>query len=293
MSTFIAPLSAGEAEKVVQEKTALAKRLYQQRLFEHPFMLGLKEGRTPDNQLKAFIRNWYTFALEVNTATATVYHRHVSFFKTHRELENMFMSTIAEEFTVPGPGGHIRMMQRVGEAAGLSARELIEAPLIPEARAWVDFQVRLLTEGTLAEIASDFICEGEFGHFAGIFFQALVSKYNFSPRSSEYFSEHFESDAVGKGPDTSSHGERGQTLLRTLLREGLAAERAGWGITYTIDITVAMFELLLDGVVRRHSSGEENRQEVTPHEWSNIIKPEYDRLDLPSSFGASAGGQNP
>jgi pyrroloquinoline quinone (PQQ) biosynthesis protein C len=292
MSTFIAPLNADEAEKVVQEKTALAKRLYQQRLFEHPFMLGLKEGSTPDYQLKAFIKNWYTFALEVNTATATVYHRHVSFFKTHRELEDMFISTIAEEFTVPGPGGHIRMMQRVGEAAGLSARELIAAPLIPEARAWVDFQVRLLTEGTLAEIASDFICEGEFGHFAGIFFEALVSKYKFSPRSSEYFSEHYESDAAGKGSGNSSHGERGQALLQALLREGLATERAGWGITYTIDITVAMFELLLDGIVRRHSSSDLNPQEVTHNEWPVIVKPEYERLDLPNRLGASAASQN-
>lgn len=254
MSSLIPQMSAEEAGKVVQEYTAFAKMLYQERLFEHPFMRGLKEGRTPDHQLKAFIKNWYTFALEVNTATATVYHRHISFFKTHQELENLFTATIAEEFAAPGPGGHIRIMQRVGEAAGLSARDMIEAHLIPEARAWVDFQVRLLTEGTLAEVASDFICEGAFGDFARIFFEALISKYKFSPTSSAYFSEHYESDAVGRGPEQTSHGERGQALLSTLLQEGLAAERAGWGIGYTIDITVAMFELLLDGIIRRFPS---------------------------------------
>ncbi len=46
---------------------------------------------------------------------------------------------------------------------------MVAARLIPEARAWVDFHMRLLTEGTLAEAAADFICEGEFGHFAKIF----------------------------------------------------------------------------------------------------------------------------
>jgi pyrroloquinoline quinone (PQQ) biosynthesis protein C len=254
MSSLIAQMSAAEAREAVQEYTAFARMLYQERLFEHPFMKGLKEGRTPEHQLKAFIRNWYTFALEVNTATATVYHRHISFFKTHQELENLFTATIAEEFSRPGAGGHIRIMQRVGEAAGLSAREMIEAQLIPEARAWVDFQVRLLSEGTLAEIAADFICEGAFGDFARIFFEALISKYKFSPQSSAYFSEHYESDAVGQGPGNLSHGERGQALLSTLLQEGLAAERAGWGISYTIDITVAMFELLLDGIIRRYPS---------------------------------------
>jgi hypothetical protein len=38
----------------------------------------------------------------------------------------------------------------------------------------------------------------------------------------------------------------------TLLEEGLVEERAGWGIEYTIDITVSMFELLLDGIMKRY-----------------------------------------
>jgi hypothetical protein len=128
---------------------------------------------------------------------------------------------------------------------------MVAARLMPEARAWVDFHVRLLTEGTLAEAAADFICEGEFGHFAKIFFEALTTRYHFTRQAADYFREHHEADAVGKEGQLS-HGERGKGLLRTLLQEGLAEERTGWGVEYTIDITVSMFELLLDGIVRRY-----------------------------------------
>lgn len=251
MSTIRPAVSHEEAERLANEYVAFARRLYEERLFNHPFMLSLQNGTVTEHQLRGFMLNWYTFALEVNTAASTIYHRFISFFKTHRRLEDLITSTIAEEFSEPGPGGHIRTMQRVGEATGLTVDEMAAAHLIPEARAWIDFHVRLLTEGTLAEAAADFICEGEFGHFAKIFFEALTNRYNFTRQSADYFREHHEADAVGK-PGQLSHGERGKGLLQALLEEGLAEERTGWGIEYTIDITVAMFELLLDGIVRRY-----------------------------------------
>jgi pyrroloquinoline quinone (PQQ) biosynthesis protein C len=160
-------------------------------------------------------------------------------------------ATIAEEFSAPGPAGHIRTVQRAGEAVGLTPDEMINARLVPEARAWVDFHVRLLTEGTLAEAAADYICEGEFGHFAKIYHDALTTRYGFTRQSAGYFKDHFESDAVGKS-GRPSHGDRGRAILTTLLEEGLVEERAGWGVEYTIEITVGMFELLLDGIIRRY-----------------------------------------
>lgn len=254
MSNYRPAVDHFEAERIADGYVSIARSLYQQRLLDHPFMRSLKDGSLSNGQLTLFIQNWYTFALEVNTSASTLYHRFISFYKTHPVMENLITATIAEEFSQPGPGGHIRIMQRVGEAVGLSREELAEAPLIPEARAWVDFQVRLLTEGTLAEAAVDFICEGEFGHFAKVFFEALTTRYNFTTRSSQYFEDHFEADAKGnKGQKEAalSHGERGKALLVTLLEEGLAEERAGWGLDYTVNITIAMFELLLDGVLRR------------------------------------------
>lgn len=251
MSTIRPSVSRAQAEGLVSEYTALANRLYRERLFSHPFVVGLQNGTTPDRQLRGWLLNWYTFALEVNTASSTIYHRFISFLKTHTDLENLVTSTIAEEFSSPGPGGHIRTVQRAGEAVGLTQAEMNNARLIPEARAWVDFHVRLLTEGTLAEVAADYICEGEFGHFAKIYHDALTTRYGFTRQSAGYFKDHYESDAGGEA-GRPSHGDRGRAILTTLLEEGLVEERAGWGIEYTIEITVAMFELLLDGIIRRY-----------------------------------------
>ncbi|HEY7910542.1 MAG TPA: hypothetical protein VIG62_01420 [Blastocatellia bacterium] len=251
MSIIRPRVSRAQAEALVSEYTGLASRLYKERLFEHPFTVGLQNGKIPDHQLRGWLQNWYTFALEVNTASSTIYHRFISFFKMHPELEDLMTSTIAEEFSVPGPGGHIRTVQLAGQAVGLTPDEMINARLVPEARAWVDFHVRLLTEGTLAEAAADYICEGEFGHFAKIYHDALTTRYGFTRKSAGYFKDHFESDAVGKA-DRPSHGDRGRAIMITLLEEGLVEERAGWGIEYTIDITVSMFELLLDGIMKRY-----------------------------------------
>lgn len=251
MSLIQPPVNAARAQELISYYTDLARRLYQERLFSHPLTVGLQNGTTSDVQLRGWLQNWYTFALEVNTASSTVYHRFISFFKTHPALEDLVTASIAEEFALPGPGGHIRTVQMAGEAVGLTRDEMVNARLIPEARAWTDFHVRLLTEGTLAEVAADYICEGEFGHFAKIYHDALTTRYGFTPKSATYFKDHFESDAIGK-EGRPSHGDRGRAILTTLLEEGLAEERTGWGVEYTIEITVAMFELLLDGIIRHY-----------------------------------------
>lgn len=244
MSTIRTAVNREEAAHIANDYVALARRLYQERLFNHPLVLGMQKGTTPDHQIKGFLKDWYTFSKEVNTAASTVYHRYISFFKTHPQLAKLMTVIIAEELNEPGPVG-------AGEAVGLTIDEMVHAHLIPEARAWVDFHVRLLTEGTLAEAAADFICEGEFGHFAKLLFEVLTTRYSFTPKSAEYFREHYEADAVG-GNDMPSHGERGKLMIQTLLEEGLFEERTGWGVEYTIDITVSMFELLLDGIIRRY-----------------------------------------
>ncbi len=251
MSTIRPAVSAEEAMRIANDYEEMAYRLYEERLFNHPLILGMKEGTTPDHQIKGFLLNWYTFAQEVNTAASTIYHRFISWFKVHRELEELTLDVIAEEFNQPGPGGHIRTVQRTCEAAGLTLDEIVHAKLVPEARAWVDFHVRLLTEGTLAETAADFICEGAFGHFAKILFEVLTTRYGFTRQSADYFREHYEADAVGT-EDKLSHGKRGTLMLQALLQEGMLEERTGWGVEYTIDITVSMFELLLDGILRRY-----------------------------------------
>src|SRR4051794_13631919 len=110
MSTFRPPVSRSEAERIADEYIALTNQLYRQRLTAHPFMRSLQGGSISNGQLRMFIKNWYTFALEVNTAASTLYHRFISFYKTHPEMEDLVTATISEEFSEPGPGGHIRIM---------------------------------------------------------------------------------------------------------------------------------------------------------------------------------------
>ena len=104
MSVYRQPVGRQEAERIGNEYVTLAARLYDQRLLSHPFMRGLERGTVSNDQLRMFIQNWYTFALEVNTAASTVYHRFISFYKTHPEMEDLITSTISEEFSEPGPG---------------------------------------------------------------------------------------------------------------------------------------------------------------------------------------------
>lgn len=248
MSTIRPAVPQEEAEQIAETYVLYARELYQKHLFSHPMILGLQAGTTPHEQIKGFLKDWYTFSKEVNTAASTVYHRYFSWFKTHPRLAKMMTRIIAEELNEPGP-------VRAGEAVGLTLDDMVHARLIPEARAWVDFQGRLLVEGTLAEAAADFICEGEFGHFAKLLFDVLTTRYGFTPRSAEYFKEHYEADAVGYD-DLPSHGDRGKLLLQALLAEGMVEERTGWGVEYTIEITVLMFKLLLDGVVRQYPASE-------------------------------------
>jgi hypothetical protein len=69
MSIIRPRVSRAQAEALVSEYTGLASRLYKERLFEHPFTVGLQNGKIPDHQLRGWLQNWYTFALEVNTRT--------------------------------------------------------------------------------------------------------------------------------------------------------------------------------------------------------------------------------
>lgn len=89
MSTIRPAVSAEEARRIAKGYEEMAYRLYEERLFNHPLILGMKEGTTPDHQIKGFLLNWYTFAQEVNTAASTTYHRFISWFKVHRALEEL------------------------------------------------------------------------------------------------------------------------------------------------------------------------------------------------------------
>src|ERR1043166_8552102 len=131
-----------EAKRRAEEIRKVILDTYHNEVKPSPFFTHLRGGTLSRKQLQGWIRNWYSFALEVNTGMATVYHQFVGFFKRHPDLENRIAQKIGEEFTTPAIGGHARMLPVLGKALGVSADQMIEAELIPEARGLVDFFVR-------------------------------------------------------------------------------------------------------------------------------------------------------
>src|ERR687887_397884 len=121
-----------EAKAKVAALRQIVLDTYEKEIRNHPFFKELRAGTLERDHLRFWIKNWYAFALEVNTGMATVYHQFVGFFKRHPELEDMVAQKIGEEFTTPALGGHARMLPILGKALGVQPVEMIEAELIPE-----------------------------------------------------------------------------------------------------------------------------------------------------------------
>src|SRR3989475_13167993 len=97
---------------------------YHQEVKPSPFFSELRAGTLSRKRLQAWIKNWYAFALEVNTGMATSYHQFVGFFKRHPELENRIAQKIGEEFTTPAVGGQARVLPIIGKAPRVTAEEV-------------------------------------------------------------------------------------------------------------------------------------------------------------------------
>ena len=123
-----------EAKQKVAAIRKIILDTYLQEVKPSPFFSDLRAGTLSRKRLQGWIKNWYAFALEVNTGMATSYHQFVGFFKRHPELENRIAQKIGEEFTTPAIGGHARMLPILGNALGVRQEEMIECELIPEAR---------------------------------------------------------------------------------------------------------------------------------------------------------------
>ena len=55
-------------------------------VLEHPFVRDVTDGSLPKEKLQEFFRQWYSFALEVNTSMGTLYHRFNALFRTVAHL---------------------------------------------------------------------------------------------------------------------------------------------------------------------------------------------------------------
>jgi pyrroloquinoline quinone (PQQ) biosynthesis protein C len=259
--------SLKEAGRIVDQAWEISLKDAFKRVWEHPFTRELEAGTLPIEVIRGFICNWYTAAQEINASSASGFYFNRHLCSQIPEMEQARAEGTADEFTAPGPGGHQRTIEGVASALGISREKLIYYPLIPEARAYLDNLVCVLTEPGRA--GSINIHEERLAEWFKIWSRSLVAHYGLKPQDIFYFTMHAEADSGGQhyggpviGEDVMGHADRNRYIARRILEAGLGPpdplrfwpEIMRWGTD--------MFLLLLDGCYERYYPQARSKQVV-------------------------------
>lgn len=241
-----------EARQLVAQLREKGNSMFHSTVIEHPFTQQIRMGQLSRRCLTEFIRNWFTFAWEINSATAAAYHRYLPYLKTHPTLHDVLAEKIADELGHPGPGGHIHTLYPVGEAVGLGHAELHDARLIPGARALVDYHVRLILEGPFPEAFAAQLKEAAVGTWLGILGEAVRNHYGFSEAAAGYFPMHDEADNQEHAEGVMAHGAANAYIVQLALVEGAAGTRPGFDPDYALETGIGLYGVFLDDLCRRY-----------------------------------------
>src|SRR5499427_1569503 len=217
---------------------------WQERVTRGPFMSKFLEGSLPRSAIKLFFKNWGNFTVEINTLISVSYHKHIGFFKRHPDLMGPLGMKIADEFIHPQPPGHVLVMMQTAEAFGLSKDEVLRQPMLPEARAILDFKRALLWEGTVAEWWFSMLTEEPIGHWAAAWFKALTTHYGFSRQQAVYFSTHEEADLKEHANGVMGHGSFNRMVMQRILEDGYADVREGYTLEYCAIASVDLYGVM-------------------------------------------------
>ena len=222
------------------------ENLIQKKVLEGDFINELTAGTLPLKVLQGWAKNWYTFALEINSSISCLYHRFGSLCKRHPDVEDIFTQRIGEELSYPGPGGHIRTMEALGKALGVTRTDMTENQLIPDARGAIDMYVRTIFEGTIHEICAVMLNEKAQGSTVFSKMCQCLKKppYNLTEKDLYYLSLHGEVDI--------DHGEINKQLLVKILNYEPLQERAGFGMEYCALMWAEMFCRVYEGVYQHY-----------------------------------------
>jgi pyrroloquinoline quinone (PQQ) biosynthesis protein C len=247
-------MSAEGAKAVVDELYRKVAERWNLKVDQTPFMTRLVEGKLPMKVLRTFFRNWGAYTIEINTVSACSYHRHLTFFKKHRDLMAPMGEKIADEFIHPKPPGHFLVMLETAKAFGLTEEEIFNEPMLSEFRAKIDFVRSILYEGTAAEWYGTITTEEQIGHWSAVCYKALTEHYGFSRDQAIYFATHYEADLQEHEEGVMGHGTFNRIALQRLLETGMADERHTYGVEYC-----AMTSVDLHGVMLRAAIEEAER----------------------------------
>jgi len=248
-------MSPEDAKKAVDQLYRKVADQWAKKVNGAAFMTQLREGKLPRKVLQVFFRNWGAYTIEVNTLVASSYHKHLSFFKRHRDLMAPMGEKIADEFIHPKPPGHFLVMLQTAKALGLTEEEVFNQSMLSEFRGKIDFLRGILYEGTAAEWYASITTEEQIGHWSAVCYRALTEHYGFTREQAIYFATHVEADLEEHEEGVLGHGSFNRLALQRLLETGMADERHAYGLEYC-----AMTSVDLHGIMLRSALEEAQRQ---------------------------------
>ena len=237
-------MSPNEAKAHVDGINQKVIQRWDERVTKAQFMTQFAEGKLPLSAIKLFFKNWGNFTVEINTLIAASYHKHIGFFKRHSDLLGPLGAKIADEFMHPKPPGHVLVMLQTADALGLTKDQILREPMLPEARAILDFKRCLLWEGTVAEWWFSMLTEEPIGHWAAAWFKTLTTKYGFNAQQAVYFSTHEEADLKEHDDGVMGHGSFNRMVMQRILEDGYADTREGYNLEYCALAAVDLYGVM-------------------------------------------------
>src|SRR5262249_52775720 len=125
-------MTAGEANAYVDELYRKVAKRWEERVNHSQFMKELTTGRLPKQVFRLFFKNWASYTIEINTLEAASYHKHIHFFRKHRDLMPAMAEKLADELIHPKPPGHIHVVIETAKTLGIIEDEVFISPMLAE-----------------------------------------------------------------------------------------------------------------------------------------------------------------
>ncbi len=243
-----------EAKAFVDEHYKKVAARWKERVTNSAFMENLRAGTLPRAALRLFFKNWGAYTIEINTVEAASYHKHIHFFRKHRDLMASMAQKLADELIHPEPPGHVHVVIETAKALGISDDEIFLSPMLAEFRAKIDFKRSILWEGTVAEFYAAGATEEQTGYWSADFFKALTTHYGLTREQAIYFSTHEEADLKEHAGGIMGHGSFRRLVLQRLLEDGMADARPGYSLEYcgltAVDLHGVILQAALESATR-------------------------------------------
>src|SRR5437016_11391477 len=251
-------MSAEEAKDYVDDLYRKVAKRWKERVTRSQFMRELVSGRLPKSTFLIFFKNWAAYTIEINTLEAASYHKHIHFFRQHRDLMAAMAEKLADELLHPKPPGHVHVVMETAKAFGITEDDVFVSPMLAEFRAKIDYFRAIVWEGTVAEFYAAGATEEPFGHWAGEVFTALTKYYDLTPEQAVYFSLHEEADTREHEGGIMGHGSFRRLVLQRLLEDG-AEVRPGYTLEYcaltSMDLHGAILQATLPAAATKRDVG--------------------------------------